>query len=249
MRLSWRDGLAEVTIDRPPANALDSHAIAALGDVLAEASATGASGVLLTAAGDRFFSPGGDIKELQTLDLGQGLRRVDGFNRVLRHLAELPCPVAVAANGTAVGGGMELMLAADYIVSVPSALLGLPEINHGLLPSAVSVGNAVARLGARGARDVLLSGRLFDAQEALRLGVVDSVAASPVQVRAEARAWLTEMAAKPPVLVAAMREALRAVPTLTQDERVEFSRVQFTSYFRDPGAVAARASLLSRWQR
>ena len=240
-------GIATVTIDRPPANALDDGTLERLRDALAEVRRATPRGVLLTGAGDRFFSAGGDVKELERLGHEQGTGRVDRFNAVLGELAGITAPVAVAANGTAVGGGTELLLAADHPVGVRGARYGMPEIDHGLLPSAASVARAVQRLGFLPARRILLSGALFGAEEALAMGVVEELADTAAEARAAGRAWVERMAAKPPVLVAAMKRALRDAPGLDHDGHVALTREQFTAYFDDPEAIAARQAVLRRW--
>jgi enoyl-CoA hydratase/carnithine racemase len=249
VKADLHEGIATVTIDRPPANALDDRTLDLLRETLSEVRRDGPRGLLLTGAGDRFFSAGGDVKELESLGHHQGTGRVDRFNGVLGEIAALTAPVAVAANGTAVGGGTELLLAADHAIGVRGARYGLPEINHGLLPSASSVARAVQRLGFVPARRMLLSGELFGAEEALAIGVVEALADTPEQARADARAWLERMAAKPPVLVAAMKRALRDAPALDHVGHVALTREQFTAYFEDPEAIAARRAVLRRWAR
>ncbi|MFF7944860.1 enoyl-CoA hydratase/isomerase family protein [Nocardia gamkensis] len=164
---------------------------------------------------------------MQQLDLEHGLGRVDAFSRLLSRLVELPapspCPLRTAPPWAAI---WSCCWPADYVVGLLPSRLGMPEINHGLFPSVVSVANAMTRLGARTARDVLLSGRLFDVQEALELGVVDSIADSPAEARDRAGKWVTEMAAKPRVLVAAAREALWVAPSMMPDERLGLAREQ-----------------------
>jgi enoyl-CoA hydratase/carnithine racemase len=241
-------GIATVTIDRPPANALDDRTLDLLRQTLGELGGRQPRGVLLTGAGDRFFSAGGDVKELEDgLDHRRGTGRVDRFNAVLGALAEFEAPVAVAANGTAVGGGTELLLAADRAFGVRGARYGLPEINHGLLPSAASVARAVERLGFLPARRMLLSGDLFDADEALALGIVEQLADTAGEARAAARGWLEQMAAKPIVLVSALKRALHEAPGLDHDGHAALTRAQFTAYFEDPEASEARQAVVRRW--
>lgn len=243
----WHGNLVEVMVDRPPANALDDRTLEDLGRTLAELRKIQPAGLLLTGAGDRFFSAGGDIKELEGIGHERGTGRVDRFNAVMAELATFAVPVAIAANGTAAGGGTELLLNCDRAVGVRGALFGLPEINHGLLPSAASIGLAVRRLGFSAAREMLLSGELFDAELALKIGLVQELADSAEEAREAAYGWLEKMAAKPPVLVAAMKRALEAAPGMDHEGHVELTREQFTAYFRDPASSSARQALLRRW--
>lgn len=249
IRVERRDGIAELVIDRPPANALDDRTLddfrGALEGLVAEAPA----GLVITGAGDRFFSVGGDIKELQGLDLESGIGRVDRFNGVMTALMTLHCPVAIAVNGTAVGGGTELLLNCDHSVGVEGSRFGLPEINHGLLPSALSMALAVRRLGPPRASEILLSGDLIDADRAVEIGLLSESVGSATEARRRAREWVATMAAKPPALVAAIKHALRAAPDLDTEELVDLTRAQFRDYFCDPAAGAARLRVLRRWDR
>jgi enoyl-CoA hydratase/carnithine racemase len=247
--MTEEDGVATIVIHRPPANALDNLTLAGLGDRLAALVAAPPSGLLLAGSGDRFFSAGGDIKELEKLDTQAGLARVDAMNKVLGLLGSFPAAITGCANGTAVGGGTELLLACDHVVAVRGARFGLPEINHGLLPSAVSIAAAVRRLGSAVARDLLLSGRLFEVDEAVHLGLVHEVAASADEAWERARAWASSMSAKPQTLVGAMKRALREAPGMDHDELVGLTREQFAAYFDDPQSTAARDQVLQRWRR
>ena len=247
VRVAFDRGIATVTIDRPPANALDDRTLEQLRAALAELDHRRLRGLLITGAGDRFFSAGGDIKELEEIPHGIGTGRVDRFNAVLGELAAITAPVAIAANGTAVGGGTELLLAADRAIGVRGARFGLPEINHGLLPSAVSVAHAVRRLGFLPARRMVLSGDLFEAEEAYDMGLIEGIAETADAARAAARTWLEQMATKPAVLVAAMKRALEAAPHLDHAGGAALTREQFTAYFTDPEATQARQAVLRRW--
>lgn len=242
-----RSAVAEVIIDRPPANALDDRTLDALRAALTELKTSNPAAVLLTGGGGRFFSAGGDIKELEGIGYDQGTVRVDRFNDVMAALSSFRVPVAIAANGTAVGGGTELLLNCDRAFGVRGARFGLPEINHGLLPSAASIGLAVRRLGFAVARDMLLSGRLVDAEEALALGLIQELADSAQEARASARAWLRDMAARPTVLFAEMKRALDVAPSLDREQQVHLTREQFGAYFHDPEANEARRAVLRRW--
>jgi enoyl-CoA hydratase/carnithine racemase len=247
IRVHHADGIVTVAIDRPPANALDTATLVRLADELATLDACGTRALVLTGGGDRFFSAGGDVKELVTLDEAGGIDRIDAFNRVLELLDRMPWPVACAVNGTAVGGGTELILFCDFAVGVRDERFGLPEINHGLLPSAVSVGRAIRRLGEPAARRLLLSGELIPASTAAELRLIDEVADTPEDARAAADAWARAMAAKPPVLVAALKDLLRGAD---RDETAlaEVTASQFAAYFGDPATVAARDDVIARWR-
>ena len=132
IRVDRRGATMELTIDRPPANAIDSATSKAMGEAFAEFRDDSALRVaIVTAAGERFFSAGWDLKAHAAGDpddFGSG-----GLGG-LTELFDLEKPVIAAVNGYAAGGGFELVLACDMVVAVPSARFSLPEVKLGLIP-------------------------------------------------------------------------------------------------------------------
>ena len=164
--LSLQDRLAIVTINNPPVNAL-SHAvragIAAAFDVLPEA---GASAAVLHCEG-RTFVAGADIREFgkppQSPWLPAVIARIEAFEG----------PVVAALHGTTLGGGLELALGCHYRIAVPSARLGFPEVNLGLIPGAGGTQRTPRLIGVQRALDMMISGMPVDATSAARAGIVD----------------------------------------------------------------------------
>lgn len=245
MRVEIDAGIATIELDHPPANALDTALLVGLERELERLRALQPRGVLLTGRGERFFSAGGDMKELATLDVGGGLTRLDAFHGATRALEEMPWPVACAVNGTAVGGGTELLLVCDFCAAARGARFGFPELEHGLMPSQVSLNRARRRLGERAVRAMLLSGRLFDADDAARMGLVDLVSDDAQAAREAALNWLERTAAKPAVLVASAKHAL--CPSAAENRQyAERTAAQFSRDFDDPSAVSARERFAQR---
>jgi enoyl-CoA hydratase len=169
-------GALVIELDRPPANALSNGLIDALLAALCRATSdAGVRSIVLTGAGERFFCAGGDLKELAVARQSQVARRIASFHQVLITLDGLGKPVVTAANGHAVGGGFELCVFSDAVVSVRDALFGYPEIAHGVLPIAKGVQRTVRCLGLRAARRLLLTGEPIGAQQAADLGVVEAI--------------------------------------------------------------------------
>ncbi len=227
-----RDRVVLLRIDWPPANALSNRVIDALREAVERLAADErAAAVVLTAAGSRFFSAGGDIKELETLAIEEGRHRLTSFDAVLDDLACFPKPFVCAVNGHAVGGGFELCLFADHVVSVPEARFGFPEINHGILPVARGMDRAVRTLGIRNARRLLYTGELVDAEEARSLGVVDEIVAEGDVV--ERALKVAEMlGAKGTTLFAAIKQTLNAAGTQSGAKLRETTLAAFDSYFQ-----------------
>ncbi|HZZ12218.1 MAG TPA: 3-hydroxyacyl-CoA dehydrogenase NAD-binding domain-containing protein [Paraburkholderia sp.] len=182
-----------VTIDHPPVNALSAEVRRGL---LAAVEAAGADpaveAVLIVGAGRNFIA-GADIREFgkppQPPALPDLCNRIESCGK----------PVVAAIHGAALGGGLEIALAAHYRIVVEGAKLGLPEVNLGLLPGAGGTQRTPRLIGAQAALDLMLSGRHVSAKEALALGLVDRLGSSD-DVLAEGLAYVHELlAARAPV--------------------------------------------------
>jgi enoyl-CoA hydratase len=201
-------GVAVVTVNRPDAmNALDVEHAERLRDILEEfAGAADVRVVVLTGAGDRAFIAGADIKYMQGLGVREGLEWAE-LGQACAHLLEtMPQPTVAAINGYALGGGCELALACDLRLAASSAKLGQPEINLGILPG-WGGSQRLARTTTLGyAKELIFTGRMVDAHEALERGLVNAVH-EPAELMAKTRELCDELAAKSPVALAAAKEA------------------------------------------
>ena len=208
--------ILEVTLDRPKANAIDAATSKIMGDVFAGFRDDPELRVaILTAAGERFFSAGWDLKaaaegEPPDADYGAG-----GFGG-LQELPGLNKPVIAAVNGMAVGGGFELALSCDIIYAAEHARFALPEINVGVLADAATV-KLPRRIPYHVAMDMLLTGRWVEAEEAVRWGLVnEALPAGLLMDRARETAKM--LADGPPLVFAAIKETIRMTETLKEQE-------------------------------
>ncbi|MBY0613717.1 MAG: enoyl-CoA hydratase/isomerase family protein [Beijerinckiaceae bacterium] len=168
--LSLHDGVAVLTLNSPPVNALSAALRAGLDEGLKTAYAdANAKAVVIICAG-RTFIAGADISEFgkppQFPMLGDVLDTMEASQK----------PIIAAIHGTALGGGFEVALTAHYRVAVPSAKLGLPEIKLGLLPGAGGTQRLPRLIGVKPALDAILSGTPFSARQALDWGAIDALA-------------------------------------------------------------------------
>ncbi len=200
--------VAEIMLSRPEAmNAISTELAGELARACAEtAAAPEVRAVVLSAAGERAFCAGADLKERSTMTDADILRQRPAMRGVFGALLALPQPVIAAVHGFALGGGCELALACDLIVADDTAVLGLPEVTVGLVPGGGGTQLVARRLGPGRAADLILTGRRVGVEEAERLGLVDRrvpagqdgpaaldlagqiAANSPVAVRAAKRA-------------------------------------------------------------
>ena len=214
------DGVLEVTLDRPKANAIDLPTSRAMGEVFASFRDDPDLRVaIVRTAGDKFFCAGWDLKAAAEGAAVQGEYGVGGFGG-LQELPDLNKPVIAAVHGLAMGGGFELALSCDLIYASEATQFGLPEINAGTLADAATI-KLPRRMPYHVAMELLLTGRWMPASEAARWGVVNEVLPDEESVRA--RAWETArlLAAGPPLVFAAIKETARAAESLGFQEALD----------------------------
>lgn len=207
VRVRSEDGVLEVTLDRPKANAIDLDTSREMGRVFQRFRDDERHHVaIVTGAGERFFSAGWDLKAAAAGAAVDSDYGVGGFGG-LQELRDLNKPVIAAVNGMAVGGGFEIALSADLIVAAEGASFALPEITAGTLADAASI-KLPKRIPYHVAMDLLLTGRWMDAHEAQRWGLVrDVVPAGMLMEHAWSLARL--LAQGPPLVFAAIKEVVR----------------------------------------
>ena len=201
----WTDaGVGYVVIDNPPMNVLSDENRRGIRTALEEFRGQDVGAVVLTGAGDRAFCAGADLGEEKHLTddtVGRFLSRGEQTFRILRDYER---PIVGAINGWAMGGGLVLALWCDVRVGSTRAKLGAVGVKVGLMASNVQL----SRLFPEGrARDMLLTGRTVEAEEAHRFGLLSSVVA-PERLLDEATAWARGMAQRPRDAVAAAKRAV-----------------------------------------
>jgi enoyl-CoA hydratase/carnithine racemase len=248
VKTSLDSGVATLTVDNPPVNALADAVLEALGAALAAVAADpDVRAAVITGAGERSFVAGADLAELQH-SLGDA-RAMEAHvaltGSVFGALSRLEVPVVAAVGGHAVGGGLELALACDFIVADPRARLGLPEVTLGLIPGAGGTQRLPRRIGPAAATRLLLTGELLKAPEAHALGLVDVVAAEGGAV-AEAQALAARLAALPGRAVRSAKAALRASQALPLEEGLKAERRLFLQVARTSDAGEGAAAFLAK---
>jgi enoyl-CoA hydratase len=239
--MSWKNILVEagtaiatVTINRPTVlNALDGPTLSELDQALA-ALETDMPGqlrcVILTGAGNKAFAAGADIQAMSTMGVEEA-RRFSELGRRLSLRAEaLPVPIIAAINGFALGGGLEMALLADFMIAADTAKFGQPEVNVGVLPGFGATQRLARRVGVGPARQLLYTGELIGAAEALRIGLVNEVVpAADLQARVQAVA--ERIASRAPLAVAACKRAIRCGEDLPLERGIAFEQGEFAGLF------------------
>jgi enoyl-CoA hydratase len=203
------DGIATITFNRPKAlNALNAALLGELSSALEEIGADEDVRVLvLTGAGEKSFVAGADISELATFNALQAKLFAQNGHRVLAKLQELPITVIAAVNGFALGGGSEIALACDFVYASENAKFGLPEINLGLMPGFGGTQRLPRLIGANMAKELIFTGRMISAAEALQIGLVNRVVAA-AQLMDEVRKTAADIAGKGRVSLRAAKQAV-----------------------------------------
>lgn len=177
IELAYHDRVAAITLNRPDKrNALSFQLLDELTRALDEVEKSTAQIVILTGAG-KAFCAGMDLEELKTLTGKSHAENVADSKKmaqIFRRLYEFPKPTIAAVNGAAIAGGTGLATMCDFTLAVPEAKFGYTEVRIGFVPAIVS-SILVWQVGHKIARDLLLTGKIFDATEAYRLGLVNEV--------------------------------------------------------------------------
>ena len=176
IQLTRRDEFAVITLNRPDAlNALSFALIGDLGRALDEVAASDARALLITGAGEKAFCAGADIKELTGRSLVEQKRGAETGQATLAKLDRLPMPSVAVINGYAFGGGLELALACTFRIATRNAKVGQPELKLGLIPGYGGTQRLPRAVGEARAMEMILTGRTVDAEEALRIGLVQRI--------------------------------------------------------------------------
>src|SRR5271157_2426617 len=235
IQLSFDSGMATLTLNRPDKrNAISYELIDDLLRALEEVQHSSARVLILTGAG-KAFSSGLDLDNLKAL-IGrtpeQNLQDSRTIVVLLRTLYEFPKPTIAAVNGAAIAGGTGLALLCDFTLAVPEAKFGYTEVRIGFVPAIVST-FLLRQVGEKQARDLLLTGRLFGAEEAARMGLIgEIVPAENLMTRAQ------ELAA---LLMENSPASLRATKQLLNDHARSELDVQIEAAVRENAAIRSTA--------
>ena len=191
--LSRQDGVALITINNPPVNALSTAVQQGIAATLDEAERDASVRAIVIVGGGRTFIAGADIKELELVASGRG-GGPPKMHALFQRIEDSAKPVIMAIHGTALGGGLEIAMAGHYRVATADAQVGQPEVNLGIIPGAEGTQRLPRLAGVAAAVDWCVSGKPVRAPEALKLGVIDRIIEG--DLRAGAVAFAREMAGR-----------------------------------------------------
>ncbi|WP_270179517.1 enoyl-CoA hydratase [Alkalihalobacillus sp. CinArs1] len=176
LKLSKENKVANISLERPPANAVATDVLKELTQILNDLENDSETKVILLTGEGRFFSAGADIKEFTTVDTEEGFGELGGIGQTLFDKMEaFPKPIIAAIHGAALGGGLELAMACHIRLATESAKLGLPELQLGLVPGFAGSQRLPELVGKAKAAEMLLTSEPITGQEAANLGLVNQV--------------------------------------------------------------------------
>ncbi len=229
IRVSEAGPIATITLERPAVlNALNAALLDELSRALAALDARPEiRAIVLTGSGEKAFAAGADIGELNAIpNAGAGADKSRVGQHITTQIESLSKPVIAAVNGFALGGGCELAMACDIRIASENAKFGQPEVNLGLIPGYGGSQRSTRYVGKGMALYLCLTGEIIDAQEALRIGLVERVV--PLAgLMEEAQRIAGAIAAKAPLAIAACKRAIHRGAHLSLADALEIEAIEF----------------------
>ncbi|MFK8138834.1 MAG: enoyl-CoA hydratase/isomerase family protein [Bdellovibrionales bacterium] len=226
-------GIGQITMNRPKAlNALNRQVLEELNVCLNQIEEDKSLRCLIvTGSGDKAFVAGADIKEMENLD-SQAAKDFGALGqKVFRRLEVLKVPVIASVNGFALGGGLELAMACDFIVASSSAKFGLPEVSLGLIPGFGGTVRLPRIVGRNQAREMIFTGLHYDAETAKSFGLVNQVV-EPENLKETTLKLAKKISKQGPVAIAMAKEAMNVGGDLGIDEALNVERRGFGDLFK-----------------
>ena len=238
-------GVATITLARPPANALGEPIIEGLALAFDQAEADGVRALVLASNADRFFAAGADLTLFDGLDVDGFVAYLDRLRAQIERVATGPWLSVAAIEGMALGGGLELAMAATMRVASTTASLGVPEVKLGLLPGAAGTQRLPRLIGRGPALDLLLTGRSVDGAEGHRLGLVDRLT-DPGEALTVATDLAATLAAGPGEAQAAILRCVEVASQTDLAEGLAFERGEVARLFDSPDGREGVAAFLAK---
>ena len=225
-----KDGVGTIRLARPPMNALSAQVQQEIRGAAHEATTRQDVRAVVVYGGPKVFAAGADVKEMVAWSYQEMVDRSAALQASFTAVARIPKPTIAAITGYALGGGCELALCCDLRVAGDNARLGQPEILLGIIPGAGGTQRLTRLVGPSRAKELIFTGRFIDAEEALRIGLVDRVVA-PDDVYTEAFDLARQLADGPAYALRAAKEAIDRGLEVDLDTGLEIERMQFVGIF------------------
>ena len=242
--LTREQGYALIRLNRPAVlNAISLQLLTDLVTALEESDADDAVKCMIITGDARAFAAGADIREMAEASATEMLAR-DQF-ALWEKIRRISKPVIAAVGGFALGGGCELAMACDMIIASETARFGQPEITIGVIPGAGGTQRLTRAVGKAKAMEMVLTGRMITADEALRWGLINKVVPAE-SLLSEARAWATGIASSPPLAIRLAKEAVLKSFDTTIEGGLAFERKNFYLLFASEDQKEGMRSFLEK---
>jgi enoyl-CoA hydratase/carnithine racemase len=241
--LEVADGIGTIRLNRPKVNALNDQVTEELAEAARGVATSEDVRAVIVYGGEKVFAGGADIAVMAEAGYAEMALRSARLQEAVGLVAAIGKPVVAAITGYALGGGMELALAADFRVAGEGARLGQPEILLGVIPGAGGTQRLPRLVGPARAKDIVFSGRMVGAAEALQIGLVDQVVPDAEVYRA-AEAMVKRYVGGPALALRAAKQAIDAGLGVDLATGLEIERVQFAALFGTEDQRAGMRSFL-----
>jgi enoyl-CoA hydratase len=243
VNLETDGGIGTIRLNRPPVNALNDQVTAEIAEAARAAAGLDEVRAVIIYGGEKAFAGGADIKVMAEAGYDEMAQRSGRLHEAMTAVATLPKPVVAAITGYALGGGLELALAADFRIAGEGARVGQPEIQLGIIPGAGGTQRLARLVGPARAKDLIFTGRMVKAAEAHAIGLVDQVVPDDSVYQA-ALDMVKRYASGPALALRAAKQAIDAGLGVDLATGLEIERVQFAALFGTEDQRAGMRSFL-----
>ncbi len=234
IQLQSENAIWRLTINRPESlNALNLLVLSEMGEALRFISEMGfedARALVITGSGTKAFVAGADIKEMASLSASEAVQFSKKGQSVFSELELIKIPVIAAINGFALGGGLELALGCDFIFAADHAKMGFPEVSLSLIPGFGGTVRLARAVGLRKARELIFTGDMLTAEDALRSGLVNKVVPQ-AELLSSVNKRLEAILNKGPVAVQAAKKTMQVAWDMQIDDALDMEAEQFGELF------------------
>ena len=246
VRLETSDGIGTIRLDRPPMNPLNTQVQEELREAAHAAAGDPQIRAVIVYGGEKVFAAGADITEFTGTTYQEMTVRAGALSSAFDAVAQIEKPVVAAVTGYALGGGCELALACDWRVVAEDAKLGQPEIRLGLIPGAGGTQRLARLIGPARTKDLVMSGRMVAAEEALAIGLVDRVVPADESVYDAAVALVRPYVTGPAHALRAAKLAIDAGLEMDLERGIEWESQLFAGLFATPDRTEGMTAFVEK---